>query len=309
MKKYSIHKLLVLLVPLSIICSCSPPRSIINSGKVLTKNQLRGGVNYSVNVSTSPISESVQGIKEFREFGNTDTILFDKGLEHLNSIALAYCLDPIGYKTDFYLRYGIGYKIDVGYRYSGKSHTMDARYQFLGSNSTYQYSDYKGMYGSIGLQYGWQNYSFGEAFDQVQRIFDMKMSRKDISIPLIFSKSFGPEEMYGALSFGLVYTHSFIKYNVNPKNVYIRNNDGIQELLEPLNAKMNYSSYGSFINVKAGWKFIHFTTGISCYYQDYGTYPLLGGSNVNLKGWTFVPNYGLQFNILPRKKRTELRNV
>lgn len=302
-------KLAGLLVPLGMIYSCSPPKSIINSGKVVTKNQVRFGNNYSVNVSTSPIAESVKGIKEFSSFADKDSFQFNEGLEHINAAALAYCLDPIGYKTDLYLRYGLGHNMDIGYRNSGKSHTFDMRYQFLGSNSTYQYSDYKGMYGSIGLQYGWQKFGFGDQkFDQLQRIFDMSMSRKDISVPLIFSKSFGPEEKFGALSFGLVYTHSFVKYNVNPKNVYLRDNEGVQHMLEPLNAKMNYGSYGSFVNVKAGWKFIYFNAGIACYYQKYGTFPLLGGSNVTLKGFTIVPSYGLQFNILPRKKKTELRN-
>lgn len=292
------------------VCSCSPPKSIINSGKVVTKNQVRAGMNYSINVSTSPISESVEGIRELSQVKHSDSLQFDKGLEHINSAALAYCLDPIGYKTDFYFRYGLGYNMDIGYRYSGSAHTMDARYQFLGSNSTHQYSDYKGMYGSAGLQYGWQNFSFSDKkFDQIQRIFDMKMSRKDISIPVIFSKSFGPEEKYGALSFGMVYTHSFIKYKVDPKNVYIRDNEGIQQMLAPVNEKKNYGSYGTFVNVKTGWKFIYFNAGIACYYQKYGTFPLLGGNNVTLKGWTIVPSYGFQFNIYPGKKKTEMRNA
>jgi hypothetical protein len=129
-----------------------------------------------VNVSTSPIAESIDGIKEFSQMGTKDSFQFDQGLEHLNAAALAYCLDPIGYKTDFYLRYGLGHNMDIGYRYSGKAHMFDMRYQFLGSNSTYQYSDYKGMYGSIGLQYGWQNFGFGDKkFTQIQRVFDLKM--------------------------------------------------------------------------------------------------------------------------------------
>jgi hypothetical protein len=310
MKKHYLSKLFVFLIPFSLVYSCSPPKSIINSGKVLTKHQVRFGSNYSVNVSTSPISQSIKGVQGFKDLNNTDSFRFDKGLEHINAIALAYCLDPIGYKTDFYLRYGLGHNLDIGYRYSGKAHVMDARYQFLGSNRTYQYSDYKGMYGSVGLQFGWQNYSFGDKkFEQIQRIFDLKMTRKDLSVPVIFSKSFGPEEKYGALSFGVVYTHSFIRYKVNPKNVYIRDNEGIQELLQPMNAKMNYGSYGTFVNVKGGYKFIFFNAGISCYYQKYGTYPLLGGGSVKLEGWTFVPNYGVQFNILPRKKKTEMRNL
>lgn len=300
----------MLLIPMSLIYACSPPKSVINSGKVVTKNQVRFGTHYSVNVSTSPITESIEGVKEFKNIADKDTFHWDKGLEHLNAAAIAYCLDPIGYKADFYLRYGIGFNTDIGYRYSGKAHTIDARYQFLGSNSTYQYSDYKGMYGSIGVQYGWQNYGFGDKkFDQLKRVFNLNMSRKDIAVPLIFSKSFGPEEKFGAISFGVIYTHSFIKYNVDPVNVYLRDNEGVQRMLAPLNAKNNYGSYGSFIHIKAGYKFIYFNAGISTYYQKYGTYPLLGGGEVQLKGWTFVPSYGIQFNILPRKKNTELRHM
>jgi hypothetical protein len=310
MKKKNFVKPAMLLIPITFVFACSPPKSVINSGKVATKNQVQFGTHYSVNVSTSPITQSIDGIKEIKGFADKDTFEFDKTLEHINATALAYCLDPIGYKTDFYLRYGLGHNIDLGYRYSGKAHMFDARYQFLGSNSTYQYSDYKGMYGSIGLQYGWQNYGFGDKrFDQIQRVFELKMSRKDISVPVIFSKSFGPEEKFGALSFGLIYTHSFVKYNVNPKNVYIRDNEGAQQMLAPLNAKANYGSYGSFIHVKAGYKFIYFNAGLTTYYQKYGTYQLLGGGNVTLKGWTFVPSYGVQFTILPRKKKTELRNM
>lgn len=306
MRKNKIKGLFAFFIPLGLIFSCSPPKSMINSGKVVTKNQVRFGNNYSVNVSSSPITESIKGIKELGSFGDKDSFQFDKSLEQLNAAALAYCLDPIGYKTDFYLRYGLGHKIDLGYRYSGKAHMVDARYQFLGSNSTYQYSDYKGMYGSIGLQYGWQHYGFSDKkFDQVKRFFDLSMSRKDISIPLIFSKGFGAEEKYGALSFGVIYTHSFIRYNVNPRNVYMRDNEGVQRMLEPLNVKMHYGSYGAFISAKAGWKFIYFNAGITCYYQKYGTYPLLGGSNVTLKGFTIIPSYGLQFNILPRKRKAK----
>jgi hypothetical protein len=310
MKKYNLKKLLLLGIPFGVVCSCSPPKAITESGKVVTKNQVRGGVNYSVNVSTSPITESIKGIEEFEQMSDKDSFQLTEGLEHINAAALAYCLDPIGYKTDFYLRYGLGHNIDVGYRYSGKSHLVDARYQFLGSNSTYQYSDYKGMFGSVGLQYGWQSYNFGgKNFEQISKIFDLNMSRKDISVPVIFSKSFGPEEKYGAIAFGVIYTHSFVKYNIDPKNVYVKDNEGVQQMLAPLNAKMNYGSYGGFVNFKVGYKFVYFTAGLSTYYQEYGNYALLGGGNVELKGWTFVPSYGVQFNLYPRKKKTQFRNM
>ncbi|MDF2437982.1 MAG: hypothetical protein K0Q95_2358 [Bacteroidota bacterium] len=308
--KKNIKKLSLILLPLTGFFACSPPRSIVDSGKVVTKNQIRFGNNYSVNVSTSPIQETIKGVEEFSQMGNKDSFEFNQGLEHLNAAALAYSLDPIGYKTDLYLRYGLGHNIDVGYRYSGKSHLVDARYQFLGSNSTYQYSEHKGINGSVGVQYGWQNYGFNDRkFDQLKRIFDMSMSRKDISVPLIFSKDFGAEEKFGAISMGLIYTHSFVKYNINPVNVYLKDNEGVQRAMEPLNVKKHYGAYGATMNLKAGYKFIYFNVGLAAYYQKYGTFPLLGGNNVTLKGWTFVPSYGLQFNLYPRKKNTSYRNM
>lgn len=306
----TMKKLLIVVIAIPLFYSCSPPRSIISSGKVATKNQVQLGVTYGVNVSTSPISQTIKGVKDYANFEEMDSIKWDAGLEHINAAAIAYCLDPIGYKTDFYGRYGLGHNMDIGYRYSGKAHAFDARYQFLGSNRSYQYSDYKGMYGSVGLQYSWQHFEFiDRKWDQLQRVFDLKMARKDVSIPLVFSKSFGPEEKYGALSFGAVYTHSFVRYKVDPKNIYFQNNEGAQELLAPLNAKNHYSSYGMFINVKGGYKFIFFTAGLTTYYQKYGSYALLGGGDVKLEGWTFIPTYGMQFNILPRKKHTDLRTM
>ncbi|MCE3278671.1 MAG: hypothetical protein K0S44_862 [Bacteroidetes bacterium] len=111
MKKNNLKKLLLLGVPLGIIYSCSPPKAITESGKVVTKNQVRGGVNYSVNVSTSPIDETIKGVEEFKQMGDKDSFQLTEGLQHINAAALAYCLDPIGYKTDFYLRYGLGHNI------------------------------------------------------------------------------------------------------------------------------------------------------------------------------------------------------
>ncbi|MDQ3047516.1 MAG: hypothetical protein M3R27_08225 [Bacteroidota bacterium] len=297
---------LVLYFILSLLLnSCSPPRSVINSGKVLPKKQVRFGNNYSFNVSSSPISQTIKGVYSLgQDISNKDTVYFNEQINSLNSAILAYALDPIGYNTDLYLRVGLGHRMDIGYRNSGSAHAFDMMYQFLGSNETYKNSSIGGMYGSAGLQYSYENFKFLDSkFDKLTKVLDMKMTRKDFSIPVIFSKSFGPEERSGCFGFGVVYTHSFINYRIAPKNIYLQNNEGVKELLAPVNGKANYGSYGTFVNIKVGRRFIFFNASLAAYYQNYGTYALLGGGMVKLKGVTIVPAYGLQFNIIPRKKK------
>ena len=219
---------------------------------------------------------------------------------------MAYCLDPISYNTEFYFRYGLGHRFDIGYRNTGGANAFDVMYQFLGSNKNSNESDNEGLYGSIGAQYSWQNYRFVNLskLDIVQQLFGFDMSRKDITIPLVFSISFGPEERDGSFSFGVAYSHSFINYKISPKNIYAEKIiDKAPELLLPVSGKSGFDAFGTFVNVKVGRKFVYFNFSLAAYYQHYGKYQMLGGSNVSLKGISIVPSYGLQFNIFSKKKK------
>jgi hypothetical protein len=290
------------------LAGCSGSRSVLNSGKVLPKDQMRFGKNYTINISTSPISQSVRGAYNLSDnFSGKDTIYYDAQVEYVNAALLSYCLDPIGVNDEMYFRYGLGHRLDLGFKSSGGSNAFDVQWQFLGSTKNVnQAGDKKHMfYGSLGAQYSWQNYRFlnYQMFDKVQSIFGFEMSRKDVSVPLIFSTSFGPEERVGCFSFGLVYSHSFIKYKVTPKNIYEA--DRIDpKLLDPINGKMNYGAYGTFFNLKVGKKFIFFNLAFAVYYQNYGKYQMLGGNSKSLKGFTFIPSYGMQFNLLKKKKKS-----
>jgi hypothetical protein len=279
---------------------------MLNSGKVLPKDQFRFGKNYTFNISSSPISQSVRGAYNLTDnYSKKDTVYYNDQVEYMNGALLSYCLDPIGVNDEMYFRYGLGHHLDLGFKTSGGSNAFDVQYQFLGStkNVNEVVDEKNGFYGSIGLQYSWQNYRFlnYQMFDKVQSLFGFTMSRKDLAVPLIFSTSFGPEERVGCFSFGLVYSHSFINYKITPKNIYSA--DKIKpELLEPVNAKVNYGAYGTFVNLKIGKKFIFFNLSVAAYYQNYGKYPMLGGNYKTLKGFTFIPSYGMQFNILKKKK-------
>jgi hypothetical protein len=293
-----------------IFLGCSGSRSVLNSGKVVPKNQVRFGKNYTINIASAPISQSARGAYDLGEnYAKKDTIYYDKQVEHINAALLSYCLDPIGFNDELYFRYGIRKRMDIGYKSTGGSTAFDVMYQFLGStkNVNEVENEKNSFYGSVGLQYSWQNYRFlnYKMFDKVQSIFGLEMSRKDIAIPLIFSTSFGPEERVGCFSFGVVYSHAFIKYKITPKNIYAADqiNSSYPELLAPVNAKANYGSFGTFMNVKVGKKFVFFNFSLAAYYQNYGKYQLLGGNTRTIKGFTFIPSYGIQFNILPKKKK------
>jgi hypothetical protein len=293
---------------LFIFSSCTTPRSVLSSGKVVPKNTIRGGINYTFNVASSPISESVKGIYHLADtYQNKDTVYLDQSVKDANKSLLAYCLDPITFTNEYYLRFGLGHRMDMGYRNSGDAHGVDMMYQFLGGTGTFKDSDYEGMYGSVGFQYAHQNFKFlnNKIFNKFESLFGFTMRRNDFTIPIIFSKAWGPEERTGCLSFGVTYTHSFISYKIKPKAIYYLNENDVNvppQLLEPIEGKMDYSSYGTFINFKIGKRYVFFNLSVSAYYQNFGKYALLGGEKVALEGFSIVPSYGIQFNI-PKKSR------
>lgn len=291
------------------IFSCTTPRSVLNSGKVVPKNTVRGGINYTFNIATSPIAKSSKAIYRFADnYGNKDTIYFDQTVEDVNAALLSYCLDPITFTNEYYFRVGLGHRLDVGYRNCGDAHGVDMMYQFLGGTGTFKDSEYNGMYGSVGFQYGHQTFKImnNRIFKRFERLFGINMRRQDFTIPVIFSKSWGPEERTGCVSFGVTYTHSFIKYKIAPKGVYYLNeyDTGIPpQLLEPVEARVNYGSYGTFVNFKVGVRYVFFNLSVAAYYQNFGKYPLMGGKQASFEGFSIVPSYGVQFNIPTKRKK------
>jgi len=292
-----------------IISSCSAPRSMLNSGKVLEKGQIRTGINNTINISSASIERSIKTTSHLAgSVINNDTIIYSEQIANLNSALLAYSLDPISYNNEFYFRYGLGHRLDIGYKNSGDANAFDVMFQFLGSEKSLNETERAGFYGSIGTQYSWQSYSlisFSKFLD-VQKLFGWDMKRKDITVPLVFSQSFGPDERYGCFSFGVIYSHSFINYKMSPENIYVKElTDNIPaEIINPISRKTGFNAYGTFFNIKIGKKYVFFNFSLAAYYQNYGRYPLIGGNTVSLKGVSIVPSYGVQFNIFPKSKKS-----
>ncbi|MDB5261784.1 MAG: hypothetical protein JWQ14_1065 [Adhaeribacter sp.] len=293
------------LLSLALATGCSPSRTIIASGKVTPQGKFKVGYNSAFNVATAPLAEiddvtraAVNAVK------NRDSIYFED-ISALSQGLLAYSLDPVGTSSEFYLRYGLAPRVDVGYKLASGSHVFDVMYQFLGSTGTPANPGPAGLYGSIGLQYSGQNANLPSklGLSALSSLLNYELSRKDILIPLVFSHSFGPEEEMGNISWGLVYGHSFIKYGFSPTKLFVKHAGNVVEKLNPFVNKENYSSFGGFLNAKLGYKYAYVVPAVSIYYQNYGEYNFFGLQTKIYKGVTIVPSLGLQFNLGYDKRR------
>jgi hypothetical protein len=282
-----------------IFLSCSAPRSVPLSGRVTPAGSIKVGFNYNTSVSTQSVKSAYKGVyKAVNEQIKNDTIIVNNTINDANIAMLAFSLDPVQTGMDFYLRYGLVKHFDLGYKYSGGTHVFDGMWQFLGAVKNDDDVRSHRWFGSVGLQYSSQKKELPSIFglNKLQQYFGFEFARKDFMIPIIFSKSFGIDEKNGSLSFGIIYNHTFVKYGWGNNQFYtlVKSNSTSTNYIEPVNAKMNFPSFGTFVNVKLGYKFLYFVSSLNVHYQKYGRYHLLGSGQVNLEGFTFVPTVGIQ---------------
>lgn len=286
-----------------LVGSCTAPRTIVSTGKVTPKGEFRVGGNLAFNVATETISKTGSALKSAaEETASKDTVGYSGTIDRLQVAALAYVLDPVRPSSDLYVRYGALDRLDVGYKYAFGSHVFDAAYQFLGPTGTVERpgGPAGANYASIGLQFATQRASLPSLpfLDDIDDLLGFKATRRDIIVPLVFSHSFGAEEEIGAISYGVVYTHTFLRYGFAPGKVF-NGNVKVPEL--PLQ-KTNFPSFGGFVNAKIGYRYAYVIPSLGIYYQNYGDYQLLNNKTASLSGLTIVPSIGLQFRI-PSSRR------
>lgn len=295
-------------VALLFSAACTAPRAIVSTGKVTPRGEFRVGGNLSFNVPTETISKAGATLKSAaQDLANkaaNDTVNYNQTVENLQVAAIAYALDPVRPSSDLYVRYGVVERFDVGYKYAFGSHVFDAMYQFLGPTGTPENpgSREAGVtYGSIGLQYATQRSKLPDIpfISDINTLLDFRATRHDLIVPLVFSQSLGAEEEIGAISYGLVYAHSFIRYGIVPGNIF--NGTGSAyvpgKVPDLPTTRRNFSSFGAFFNAKLGYRYAYVIPALSVYYQNYGEYALLNNRTTKLSGLTFIPSLGLQFRI------------
>ncbi|WP_201979470.1 hypothetical protein [Hymenobacter rubidus] len=280
--------------------SCTAPRAIVATGKVTPQGEFRVAYNQGFNIATAPLSKAGSALKSAATTAATkDTVGYGGSITNLQAAALAYILDPVQPTADLSIRYGIVPHLDAGYKYAFGSHVFDAQYQFMGPTGSPENPERGAVsgvtYGSVGLQFATQRAKLPSLpfLSDINSVLNFKATRNDLLIPLIFSQSFGPEEEIGAVSYGVVYAHSWVNYGFAPGNVYINSN----KIPELPNQSRNFSSFGGFLNLKLGYRYFYVIPAISIFYQNYGEYALLNGASTSLSGMTFVPSIAFQVRI------------
>ena len=280
--------------------ACSAPRAIVATGKVTPQGEFRVGYNQGFNIATAPLDKAGTALKNAASTAaRKDTVGYGGAVNSLQAAALAYILDPVQPTADLSIRYGIMPGLDAGYKYAFGSHVFDAQYQFLGPTGSPENPGRGAVsgttYASIGLQFATQRAKLPSLpfLSDINSVLNFRATRNDLLIPLIISQSFGPEEEIGAISYGLVYAHSWVSYGFAPNNVYL-NTQKIPAL--PTQSR-NFSSFGGFVNLKLGYRYFYVIPAVSVFYQNYGDYALLNGASTSLSGVTFVPSLGFQLRI------------
>lgn len=279
-----------------VLAGCTAPRAVINSGKVTSHGKFKAGVNFGGNIASEPISQLDDITKAAVDaIAKKDTVFYDAEVEAATKALVAYALDPVGPTFDFYIRYGVAPRVDVGYKYASGVHVFDTQYQFLGPTGTPEAPGQGDWYGSIGLQYAGQSSEWVDRLflDKLQPVLQFTAKRKDVTIPIIFSKSFGPEEEKGSIAFGAVYNHTFIKYGFEPGKLFKKYGSEVEEI-NPLMEKNDFGSYGLFVNARFGFKYVYIVPALTVYYQNYGDYKLLNKAVYSYSGLTLIPSIGLQ---------------
>ena len=290
MKKLPYFALLAALI----LTSCVAPRVVTNSGKVTPKANFVAGYHTSYNISTQAgvyVKDLI--VDNVVSLSKKDSIKFDDNFAKINKAAIAYQLDPISNGNEFYIRYGVMKRVDIGAKLAGNAKVVDAQFQFLGPLGNINDETSKRVYGSFGIQYSTQSQSLPSVLSNIQNRLGYDFNRKDFMFPLLFSYSLGNEEKYGSLSGGLVVNYSIINYATTPIDIYNLN----QTKLEPSKYKEKYLSYGMFINAKLGYKYVFVIPSLSVFYQNYGTYQLLNGTSASFKGLTVIPGIGIRFRL------------
>ncbi|MFC6996768.1 hypothetical protein [Rufibacter roseus] len=282
------------------LASCTAPRSVIHSGRVTPHGQFKVGANFGGNVATEPISQ----LKDITEsaveaLANRDSVYYNEQVKVATKAAIAYSLDPVGPTLDFYVRYGLLPRVDVGYKYASGVHVLDAMYQFMGPTAGESNSPSGSWYGSVGVQYAGQNSDILDKLflTKLTPVLEFTAKRKDVLVPLVFSKSFGADEEIGNISFGVAYNRTFLEYGLEPGKLYRKVGGGDAIKLEGLTRKNSFGSYGVFINAKIGTRRIYLLPALSMYYQNYGTYDLLENEQYSFSGVTLVPSLGVQIGL------------
>lgn len=272
---------------------CAAPRAVLWDGTAVAAGHVEGHLGMVGAIPTATVVSlgegSLEGIKVLADGRDS---LSDSAMLHKGAKALvASGLDMPGANVVAAIHVGIGGGAELGYRREGGANAFALRYQFLSS-------DEGGWNAGAAIQYSSQDYDIPiKVLGDVQKVLGYTFARKDISLPVVFSKPFGEQGRYGSAGFGLVGAWTRTEYGFDPHGLYRQWGDTVDVLEKLPQQKSSFFSYGGMGFVRMGYKHVWLMVGLNVIYQDYGTYRLPATDPISLSGLTFLPSVGLEFRI------------
>ncbi len=304
------------LAALAAAAACTAPRTVLTSGKVTPVGEFRGGTNTIFNIPTNTTGRLADVLADgVREISTKDSISYIKNetvLRNIQKGAIAWALDPLSSTQDFYLRYGVAPRFDVGARVAAGAFVGDVQYQLMGSTNDWRSpgASPNAASASIGLMMATQTADLPgrKALNVGSQLLDFAARRTDILVPITISAPLGAEEQFGHVAAGVVVGRSFLKYQFKPSDRFY-DAVGNRLAIPQVNERTSFMTYGVFVNGKFGYRHVFIQPALAIYYQNYGTYPLIQfdktqpAPRASMKGTTFVPSLGIQVAIPTKRRR------
>jgi hypothetical protein len=298
-----------LLFALTFLAACTAPRANLETGRVTPRGRFVVGADVRGNLptaTTGAMYDSLKaGVNEARDAatGESPKWTGEDGRQKLAKLVdtlVIYSLDPLGWGFDFRARYGFYDHLDLGVRYDSGVVAGDVRFQFLGAINRGKkpnlfFNHGPRWHGSVGVQYSQQDFKVPlPILEDLQELLGYEFTRKDVLVPLAISYSLGPDELFGAITFGLAYNLGLVKYGFQEEKVAQLFQESLEQegIVVPHDEK-SVHAFGPFLNVKVGFKWIYAIASLSIYYQDYGSYDIFGVKTSRFSGLTFIPSFGV----------------
>lgn len=173
-----------LLAALVLSVGCSTALSSMQPAEVLKKRQKHAAVGSGLNLAPGPIVDIVGVGLELAD----EPALNEEQEQELLTASLALALNPPGVQSEYAFRYGFGYNLDAGLRYTVNAIQGDVKYQFLGTPES------PGAWnGSVSVGYSRHLFK-GSIFDVLDSLQVNDFSRSDVYASVMFGRH--PREFF-----------------------------------------------------------------------------------------------------------------
>lgn len=271
---------------------CAAPRAVLWDGTSVPRWHVEGNVAGIGSVPFATVGAVGRSAKDAVEAVASKGDSLDDSITYRRSVRslVAASLDMPGWNYMTSVHMGLGGGAEIGYRREGGANAFDLRWQFLDAQE-------HGWNGGTAIQYSWCSFDLPSYLGDLQEILGYRFERKDVIVPLVFSRPFGEKGKYGSFGGSILGGWSQITYGFDPDGLYKRSGMEWKPLEKAPDQTTTYWSWGASVLVRGGYKWVWGFAGLTAVWQDYGSFQVPGTDPISLSGLTVQPAIGIEFRI------------